>query len=276
MKPGSYFTNAPRLSWELHGEKGPPVLLIMGFGMRGLVWRPQLDVLPLHHRVITYDHRGIGNSESSGRLWTMQMLAEDAKRVLDAAGWESAHVVGVSMGGMVAQELALRFPGRVRSLALAVTHGGGGLAWRPTRDALAVLSASLAGPVSGRVEALERLLYPAEYLAGIDRQAFRESLRDRTSYKPRRRVIAGQLAAILRHDTLSRLRSIDVPTLVVRAGRDILVDPAHSLTLAEHIRGAELLDFPEAGHGVIHQCRDALNERLLAHFDARAGAQRQS
>lgn len=267
MQPGSYLTETrPRLAWDLHGEQGPPVLLVMGFAMRGLVWRPQLDLLPLHHRVITYDHRGIGRSESAGRLWTMQLLAADARRVLDAAGWESAHVVGVSMGGMVAQELALRHPERVRSLTLVVTHGGGAAAWRPSREGLSALSATLAGPVAGRVEALERLLYPAEYLASVDRVAFRASLGDRTGYKPPRRTLVGQLGAIVRHHTVPRLPRIAVPTLVVRAGRDILVDPAHSHTLAERIPGAELLDFPDAGHGVIHQCRDPLNERLLAHF----------
>lgn len=257
----------PPIAWEMHGSDGPPVLLVMGFGMRGLVWKPQLDVLPLHHQVITYDHRGIGRSVRAGRLWSMPQLATDACRVMDAAGWASAHVVGVSMGGMVAQELALRHPERVRSLTLIVTHAGGGGAV-PSPAGLRLLVAAMAGPRSGRADALARLLYPEDYLATVDRVTFRAALADRTAEPPSRRTLLGQLSAILRHDTRDRLGSLDRRTLVVRAGRDILIDPARSLELAGLIPGARLLDFPEAGHGVIHQCCDRLNDAILEHLAA--------
>lgn len=257
--------DTPRIAWTQHGDGGSPVLMIMGFAMRGVVWQPQLAALSAHHRVVTYDNRGIGDSEGDGRLWTMAELADDARRVLDAAGFDRAHVVGASMGGMIAQELALRHPGRVASLSLIVTHGGG-RGTRPSGQGLVTLAQTLAGSRQRKIEALERLLYPPEYLASVDRDAFRAQLRTRTGYQPSRRVLAGQLAAVARHATLDRLGAIDAPTLVVRAGRDILLHPDHSHRLVAAIPGARLLDFPEAGHGVIHQCAAPLNAALLGHF----------
>ena len=123
---------APRIAYTIHGTSGPPVLLVMGLGMRGVVWRPQVEVLERDHRLLTFDNRGIGESDDAPGPWRIPDMAEDALRVLDAARFSSAHVVGVSMGGMIAQELALRAPRRVRSLTLIVTPPpGAGGPWGP-------------------------------------------------------------------------------------------------------------------------------------------------
>src|SRR3954471_8301499 len=96
----SFTDTSPRLAYHVEGAAGPPVLLVMGFGMSGVVWRPQVGALRAEHRVAFYDHLGLGDSDPAPPRPTMATMAGDALRVLDALDWPSAHVVGVSMGGM--------------------------------------------------------------------------------------------------------------------------------------------------------------------------------
>ena len=104
----------------------------MGFGMPGAVWGPQVDDLQADHRCCYYDHLGVGDSDRGPFLRTIPSMAEDAVRIMDDLSWDRAHVVGVSMGGMIAQELALGFGDRCRSLTLVATHGGAPIASLPT------------------------------------------------------------------------------------------------------------------------------------------------
>lgn len=240
----------------------------MGLAMRGLVWRPQLRTLRDHCRCATYDHRGLGESDPVRRGFSMSDMADDAARVLDALGWDRAHVVGVSMGGMIAQELALRAPSRLQSLALIVTHAGGGTTWLPRREGLAGFVTAWTADPDQRARGLARMLYPPEWLARQEPDAMRAGMADRLDYTPPRGTVLRQLWAVRRHHTAPRLRDISAPTLVVRAARDVLVHPRNSELLAARIPTVRLLDYPDAGHGVIHQEADDLNAHLLEHFTA--------
>src|SRR3954471_19615926 len=113
-----------RLYWESTGE-GEPVLLVMGLGLSGGAWWRTVDTLSRDFRVITFDHRGVGRSRGLTPAYTTEALADDALAVLDAVGIERANVYGLSLGGMVAQQLALRHPRRVSSLVLGATTPGG-------------------------------------------------------------------------------------------------------------------------------------------------------
>jgi 3-oxoadipate enol-lactonase len=280
---------SPEIRWFSAGSRGPAVLLVMGLGMRGELWRPQVEGLRGAHRLAWFDHRGVGESgPTPSRRLHMRDMARDALRVADALGaearaagdhvgaWERFHLVGVSMGGMVAQELALRAPGRVRSLTLIATFGGGPLHGRlPTAEGLrAFVAANVAREPGARVRALQSLLYPPEYLAAADREALGARMRAQLTGRVPPRTLLGQLHAVFRHDTLARLPSLALPTLVVRPGRDVLVRPTHSDALLARLPNARHLALPDAGHGVIFQRAREVNAAvasLIADVE-RAGA----
>ncbi|MCA9640596.1 MAG: alpha/beta fold hydrolase, partial [Myxococcales bacterium] len=225
-----FTATSPRLAYQLRGKDAPgaPVLLIMGFGMPGSMWEPQLDGLSEHHPVACYDHPGIGRSDSTGRRSSMGKLAGDALRVLDALGWRRAHVVGVSMGGMVAQHLTLASPERVRSLSLIATHAGGPLGLVPTLEGLRLFAKANLLPVEKRPAALIELLYPPEFRASVRLEVLSERMNRGLKSRANPKTLRAQLLAILRHDTRHTLQVIRTPSLVNKPARDILVRPSHS------------------------------------------------
>lgn len=254
---------------ETAGDGGSPVLLVMGLTGRGAGWECQIPALAARHRLAWFDNRGVGETRCAIRPWTMATLAGDAAALIAHLGWEAAHVVGVSMGGMIAQELALTRPERVRSLTLIATHAGGRRPRRPTLPGLAaVLHANVLG---GGYDAMARALYPAQYLARADHDAMRAQLRRSFPPLPRRNALA-QLAAVARHRSAARLAAITAPTLVVQAGRDRLIHPRESDRLHRLIPGARIERFADAGHGLIRQYAHAVNALLLDHFAAVDGS----
>lgn len=257
-----------RMWYEMQGEGGAPVVLVMGFGMSGRAWAPQVRALQRQHRVVIFDNRGIGESESSRVPYGFAQLADDAVALLDHLDIPSAHVVGVSMGGMVSQHIALRHPGRVRSLSLIATHPGGNpLRFLPTLRGLRHFVKANTSEGSIRFSALRQLLYPPEFLArSRPEEDFDAESMERFAVPADPYTRMQQLRSILRHDVTRQLPTLRVPTLVVRPGRDILVRPAHSDRIAALIPGARVLRCDDAGHGVTSQCAEEVNRALLAHF----------
>ncbi|MBK9072455.1 MAG: alpha/beta fold hydrolase [Myxococcales bacterium] len=256
----------PRISFETQGEDGPPVLLIMGLGMRGVVWEAQINDLSRDHRVVWFDNRGIGASEHAPTRYSVAHAADDAVRVLDTLGWDHAHVVGVSFGGMIAQELALRHHERLRSLVLIATHAGGPMGMVPTARGLRLF---LRAHLGDRQRAMMSLLYPQEFVDSIDREALMARMAVQANQQPRQSVMR-QLYAAARHDTRRRLARIAAPTLVMKPTQDILVRPMHSDRLATGIPGAKLHELQGGGHGAIFQCQAEVNAAIRAHVAAHA------
>lgn len=242
-----YAPRRPRLWYDRRGN-GPPLLLITGFAISAAVFEPVLPLYEPHFDCILYDNRSSGRSGSA--LWPTSMpeLAADATRLLDALGVDSAHVCGVSMGGMIAQELAIRFPERVRGLVLGCTTPGGPRAARPAAAELAALlgGAARAWRAPGRPW-LGSMLFSPEF-----RREHPDRVLELLDYFGRHRAsprgIAAHWWASVYHDTVSRLPRIQAPTLVMQGEHDGISPLANSQLLAERIPDAELAIVPGAGH----------------------------
>jgi pimeloyl-ACP methyl ester carboxylesterase len=234
------------IAWRAYGG-GEPVLMVMGFMGSAKAWFRLLPHVAAEHRAIVFDNRGTGDSDCPAGLWTMDGLADDALAVLDAAGEESAHVIGVSMGGMIAQHIALNHPERVRSLALCCTHPGGRPVGRPPWRMVASLALRpLVGP-GNTFRIVAPLLYSSRTLGGApDRLAADIELR--AGEQAALATAVGQFAAIARHDTRSRLGELRMPVLVVHGEEDRLVPPDAARDLARLIPHAQLELIAGAGH----------------------------
>lgn len=233
------------LWWDADGEGEPPLLLIQGLGYTADMWRRILPPLAASRRVIVFDNRGVGRSSVPEPPWTVEQMADDAIAVLDAAGGGPADVLGVSMGGLIAQEAVLRHPGRVRSLVLGCTHPGGREAARMDPDAAAMLMDR--EPKSARA-AVEASL-PFVYAASTPREEVDADVEVRLRYPLRAKAYWGQLDAMRKHrGTFDRLGDIAVPTLVLHGTADRLVQPANATLLADAMPGAQLVWLDGASH----------------------------
>ncbi len=243
-----------RIWWDQSGT-GDPILLIMGHAYGADMWHRTIPELAASYRVIRFDNRGIGRSSDPPGPYPVQLMADDALAVLDAAGAASAHVYGVSMGGFIALQLALGHPGRVRSLALGCTAAS---AESASRGALLARVQSLV-PAAALNRMAWKLLYapgtPASRRAE-DQQIVRGT---RASGRGRR----GQLIGAASFDATSRLAEIRVPTLVIHGALDRIVPAVNGRRLASGVAGARLVVFPDAGHVYLTDVPDAANQEVL-------------
>ena len=271
--------NGARLYYEVYGQ-GEPLLLIAGFGASHLSWASQVPVYAHEFRVIVFDNRGTGQSDfPEGVDYTIPLLADDAAALLDALGVDTAHVFGHSMGGMIAQEMALRHPERLRSLILGATWPGGPHAVPPELEALVAFvdqgaDADRARTVGTVVpDAPSSPGHPAEY--GPEQH---EGDRRYADYPPTSpEVYAAQLRAAALHDAYDRLPDITARTLVLHGTDDPLVPAANGRILAERIPGAELVLLEGARHGYLTEKQAEVDAAVLDFLPARpAGGRAQS
>jgi 3-oxoadipate enol-lactonase len=235
-----------RIAWERHGA-GPPVLLIHGLGYARWGWEPVVPGLAQRFDVLLFDNRGIGESDAPPGPYTAAELAADALQVLDEAEVERAHVVGTSLGGMVAQQLALAAPDRVDRLVLACTTPGGPRAYPMPAVTVALMSkaASLEPAVALR-RFVENALAPqtvAEHPELVERIM---EHRLRTAQDPA--AWAAQAAAGAAFDAHDRLPDAHVRTLVQHGDEDVVVDPRNAELLVGLVPHARLERFAGAGH----------------------------
>ena len=257
-----------RLAYAVRGD-GPPVLFVQGVGVVGNGWKPQVDGLADRYRCLTFDNRGMGASRPAGCPITVEQMAEDARVLMDAQGWESAHVVGHSLGGLVALHLALTERKRVRSLALLNTFASGRHAAPLTLRMLWLGMRSRIGTRRMRRLAFLRLVMPADALANTDRDALAVELaplfgHDLGELPP---VADVQLKAMRAYDAVPRLGELSgLPTLVVTGFHDPISPPKAGRVLAGGIPGSRYVEVADASHGFPIQFPDRANSLLAEHF----------
>jgi 3-oxoadipate enol-lactonase len=241
-------TSNARLHYTISGEGEHTLLLLMGLGGHASEWgEPFLSRLRPHYRVVCMDNRGIGQSESRVDQWTLEDMAHDALAVLAATGCERGFVAGTSMGGMIAQLVALLGPSHVERLALMSTHFGGPDSLPPTERAASVFVPQ-AGASQGEVQRRSMRILTASGFADrhpeiIDALA---ALREREV--TRARVFRAQFGAIVAGDRSQAVRSLRLPTLIIHGLDDGLVPVDNGRSLAERIPGAELVLLEACGH----------------------------
>ena len=231
-----------RIAYDVRGSGGP-LLLVQGLGYARWGWEPVVDALGGRFTVVSFDNRGVGASDAPPGPYTVRELAEDAVAVLDGAGIERAHVVGTSLGGMVAQEIALEWPKRVDRLVLACTTPG--VSGHPMPEQTVHLLLKV--PTMPIDERLRRLVENA--LADpADPGLVERIIAHRLASPQDPGAWQAQAAAGMTFDALSRLEHIAAPTLVLQGTADVVVDPRNADLLAARIPGARVELFPGAGH----------------------------
>jgi 3-oxoadipate enol-lactonase len=260
-----------KIYWDEQGQ-GEPLLLVMGLGYTAHMWHRTRTQLAEHFRTIAVDNRGVGRSDAPAGPYMIPLMAFDAAAVLDAAEVESAHVFGVSMGGMIAQEFALQFPKRVRSLILGCTAAGGPTAVRAEPEATQMLKARARMTPD---EALQAAL-PFIYDLQTPRQWIEEDLAIRRPWLPRPEPYLAQLQGILAWEGYSRLPDLDVPTLVIHGENDRLVPAGNGRIIADRIRGAKLVLIPHASHIFMTDQPQIAHEAILKFLNAQTADARKN
>lgn len=254
---------------------GPPLLMIQGVGAAGSTWQPQVDGLSSRYTTIVFDNRGMGQSRIlDGRL-TIEDMAADALAIMDRLGCARFHVAGHSMGGVIAQALALSAPERIKSLAFLCTFARGRDGSKVTLPLMLTALRMRIGTREMRRNAFLELIMPERYLRDIDRAALAARLHplfghDLAEQPP---IVMKQLSAMSKYDAVARLGQLaHIPTLVVAATEDRIAHPATNRALADAIPGARYVELDDAGHGVtIHRAAD-VNALLLEHLARADGA----
>jgi len=249
--------------YELHGSAGPCLMLICGLGSHLDAWDVELvEALSAKVRLILFDNRGAGRSDKPDIEYSIAMHADDAAGLLDALGVANAHVLGASMGGMIAQEFALRHPQKTASLILCCTAPGGDNMVPPEPEVIETLA---------RVDGLtpeeiwrknQPLSFTQEFLdnnqAWLDRKMRRELPYTAPPFSFKR-----QMTAAMRHNSFDRLPEIKCSTLVMTGTEDILIPPQNSELIASRIPGAVLKQYENLGHAFMTEARDAVVGDIL-------------
>jgi len=254
--------NGQRIYYESRGE-GEPLLCVMGLGADLTGWSLQLPLWCGHYRAVVFDNRDVGRSSYASGPYAVLDMAGDALALADTLGLEHFHLLGMSMGGAIAQEIALSHPQRVRTLTLCVTYGDGGRQARE-RARLAIESS----PSKSDVQLLDELLLLTFSEESYEKPGWIEMLRNlilEYPHRQRREGLLRQLDASARHEARDRLRALAMPVHVIAAEQDLLVPVWKSRELAKLIDGARLSVVQGSGHAVNLERPDEL-ARLVFEF----------
>ena len=250
-----------RIHYEVTGRVGrTPVLMIQGLGASKNAWNLQRIAMATRFRIISFDNRGAGRSDKPTEPFTLEQMADDAIAVLDAAGIETAHVVGASMGGVISQIVAVKYPHRVRSLTLVCTacrnHP-----WRQELLQSWAKTAEEKGMIEVGKEAAQWVMSPRSFRRLVPAFTWMGPL---AALRPRHSFVS-QIHAILdtREDLVDQLSTITAPTMVIVGNQDILTPRGDSEEIAERIPNSELVVISGAAHGLMMEHSSTFNKILI-------------
>ena len=259
--PFIHATDGTRIHYEVTGKSGAtPVLMIQGLGASKNAWNLQRIAMATRFRIISFDNRGAGRSDKPTEPFTLEQMADDALAVLDAAGIETAHVVGASMGGVISQIVAVKYPHRVRSLTLVCTacrnHP-----WRQELLQSWAKTAEEKGMIEVGKEAAQWVMSPRSFRRLVPAFTWMGPL---AALRPRHSFVS-QIDAILntREDLVDQLSTITAPTMVIVGNQDILTPRGDSEEIAERIPNAELVVISGAAHGLMMEHSSTFNKILI-------------
>jgi 3-oxoadipate enol-lactonase len=256
------------------GGSGEPVLLVMGLGAPRIGWFPQFAFLAQHYDVASFDNRGVGETVAVSP-WTLMDMASDAVGLADAIGFERFHLVGISMGGMISQEVVVNRPDRVRSLTLIATSPGGPEAQLMTPTYAEALA--IPDPAQ-RMRRATELTFGRKFRAS-NPQMMELILSTLESGVTGVDAIGGEMGAGFMGQVMAvatwmgaggasaRLKDIAVPTLVLHGGDDLLLPVDNGKVLARDIPGSRLRIWEDGGHALNAEYPDEINAELVAHFE---------
>ena len=253
--------------YEVLGTKTPPVLLIEGIGYSSWMWFRQKQDMAPRRQIVAFDNRGVGRSSSPPGAYAMKDFVEDMQEVVEAAGIEKLYVLGVSMGGMIAQEYYFAHRDRVRGLILSNTNYGKGSVL-PSQEVLKILSTSASGQFD--YEGLVNRMKPAasKRFSEGKKEEFDELVKMRLAIGDDAKGYMGQLMGVASFDSHERLQEIQVPTLIITSDEDIVVPPENAAELHRRIPNSRLLVFRGAGHLLCVERYADYDSQVLAFVDA--------
>jgi 3-oxoadipate enol-lactonase len=261
--------NGQRLYYEVHGE-GEPLLCVHGLSVDTLGWTLQVPIWSEHYRTVIFDNRDVGQSSRATAPYAVTDMAADALALADALELDTFHLLGLSMGGTIAQELTLAAPERVRSLTLVVTFGGGGRWADQQADMWAQRVPSMTR--EQRVDELLLLTLCEDTFENAEGVAFLRQLILSNPHPQEADAFVRQLLATSRHETRDRLGQLDLPVHVIGAEHDMLLPVWKSRELARLIPGARLTVLEGAAHGVNIDAAERFNAAVLDFLAAAAPA----
>lgn len=245
--------------------KGPPLVLIMGLSGDLTWWERLAGRLEDRFRLILFDNRGAGLTDKPEQKYSIPLFASDTTGLMDGLGVSRAHVFGVSMGGMIAQEVALRYPGRVERLALGCTHSGGQGMIMPSAEAIQKMTLTRGKSLEEIGRQIISILFSPSFQAR-DPQCIETMVRRYVSNPPERKAFTSQFWAVLGHNCFDRLQEIRKSTLLLTGDEDVLVPPDNSRVIESRIPGSRLLILPGAGHAFFIEDPDRTAHHLIKHF----------
>jgi pimeloyl-ACP methyl ester carboxylesterase len=255
--------NGVNLHYEVHGE-GPQLALIEGVGYDSWMWYRQIPDFSQHFRTLVYDNRGVGRSDKPPGPYTHVQNADDLAGLLDALGWERTHVLGVSMGGFIAQEFALKYPQRLDKLVLVATGFGGPNMVPVPPEAVKAMTPDPNLSPEERMRRGMPIAFGNPSWPVLHSGEFEQIIGWRLEYPQPAEAAVAQIMAAATFNVEARLEEIHAPTLVITGTKDRVVSPENSRLLAEALPNARLHLIPEAGHLVFIEAAETFNQTVIA------------